>query len=428
MMHYTVKRLSYLPLYGICLLSALFLSQPGMAQLTIAQCYALARQQYPLTKQLSLIEKTRDFTVDNIARGWWPQFSVNGQASYQSAVTQVPIALPNIAIPVLSKDQYKLYADLYQPLTDGYTISKQKALAAGNASTQVAQLEVELYKLKERINQLFFGILLADLQIVQNKLLEQDIANGLDKVKAAIANGTALKSSASLLEAELLKARQRSIEIKAGRNAYASMLSVFINQPVTDTTSLQMPQPAVSTATINRPEMQWYQAQKASITIQQQLIKAKTTPRLGLFGQGGYGKPGLNMLSNEFAGYYVGGLRLNWSITGFYTAKKEKAILQVQQEGIQLQQENFLLNTRIQLAQQNHELQKYQELLSTDQQIIELRAAVKATAANQLQNGTITGIDYLSYVNAEDMARQNLLLHQVQWLMTQYNISTTTGN
>ena len=80
------------------------------------------------------------------------------------------------------------------------------------------------------------------------------------------------------------------------------------------------------------------------------------------------------------------------------------------------------------LVQQNSELQKYNELIATDKDIIRLREKIKQTSASQLENGTITSIDYLTYVNAEDQARQNMILHQVQLSMAQFNYQTTSGN
>ncbi len=396
------------------------------ATLTIEQCYELAKKNYPLAKQMSLIEKTKEYTIDNISKGFLPQISINGQATYQSAVTQVPVFIPNVE--TLSKDQYKAYGEIYQPLTDGYTIHQQKELAAVNAATEQQKLAVELYKLKDRINQLFFGILLIDAQIQQTLLVKKDIQSGIDKANASIANGAALKSSADVLKAELLKTDQRNIELKSNRKGLAAMLSLFINQQVTENTQLQDPAVALLTNTINRPELQLYETQKKSFDVQDKLIKAKNLPRLGIFGQGGYGRPGLNMLSNDFTGYYIGGLKLNWNITGSYTAKKEKAILKINQSNIDLQKETFLLNTNMSLTQQNNDVSKYADLIITDKEIISLREKVKQVASSQFANGTITSIDYLTYVNGEDQARQNMVLHEVQLKLAQYNYQTTSGN
>jgi len=301
-------------------------------------------------------------------------------------------------------------------------------LAKANAETEQQKIEVELYKLKERINQIYFGILLIDAQIEQTELLKKDIQSGIDKTNAAITNGTALKSNADNLKAELLKTDQRTIELKANRKGYTDMLAIFIAKQVTENTKLITPVTQVIQPAINRPELKLYETQKKSFDIQNKLITARNLPKVGLFFQGGYGRPGLNQLSNDFATYYIGGLKLNWNFGGLYTAKNDRALLKINQQTIDVQKEVFLFNTNLSLSQQNSEVDKFQKLINTDNEIIQLRQKVKTTAQAQLQNGVITTNDYLTYVNAEDQARQNLLLHQVQLSLAQYNYQTTYGN
>jgi outer membrane protein TolC len=397
--------------------------------LTIDSCYAMARKNYPLLKQMALVEKTKEYSIANASKGYLPQVAINGQATYQSDVTSVPISLPNVSVPTISKDQYKLYADINQPLTDVFVINQQKELLRTNSAAEGQRLEVELYKLRERVNELFFGILLIDAQIRQTELLKQDINSGITRVNAAVANGTALKSNADLLNAELLKAEQRRIELKAARRAYADMLGVFIARPVHENTALITPGalPALSQG-INRPELKQFDFQKKSAEIQSRLISVRNVPRLNLFLQSGYGRPALNMLSNDFEFYYIGGIRLNWNISGYYTFKRDKQLVTVNQEILEVQRETFLFNIGLALKRQNSEIEKLNELVSTDDRIITLRGQVKTVAATQLENGSITAIDYLSHINAEDQARQNRLIHQVQLLLAQYNYQTTTGN
>lgn len=289
-------------------------------------------------------------------------------------------------------------------------------------------MEVEIYKLRERINQLFFGILLIDEQLKQTDLLKKDIQSGIDKTNVAIQNGTATKSSVNILKAELLKANQRTIELKATRKGYAEMLSHFIGTAIDENTTLLKPAPQLVSNTINRPELKFYDLQKKTFDLQNKLITAKNLPRFSLFFQGGLGRPALNMLSNDVQGYYIGGLRLNWNLTGFYTYNKEKKILAVNQDFIDIQRETFLFNTNLNLRQQNSEITKVQELIETDSDIISLRESVKNTTKIQLENGTATTNDYLISVNAEDQARQNLILHEIQLLMAQYNYQTMSGN
>lgn len=396
--------------------------------LTIDQCYQLARQNYPLIKQMALIDKSREYTIANASKNYLPQFNIAGQATYQSEVTKIPIALPNMSIQELSKDQYRIYGEISQSLTDPLIIKQQKELIKAGSGADAEKLEVELYKLKERINQLYFGMLLIDVQLQQTELLKKDIQSGLNKVNAAIANGTSIKSNADVLSAELLKAEQRSIELKANRKGFADMLSVFINQPISETTSLKEPLVQAVSSGINRPELKLFDVQKKSFEIQNKLLLAKNLPRVSLFFQGGYGRPTLNMLSNDFGTYYIGGARFSWNISGFYTFKKEKQMQGINQNLLDVQKEVFLFNTNLSLKQQTSEVSKLSELILSDNQIIALREKVKITSNQQLTNGVVTPIDYLNYVNAEDQARQNLALHKIQLLLAQYNYQTTSGN
>ena len=418
---------------AICLISFL----PGIlftayAQdsktLTIEDCYILAKQNYPLIKQRLLIAKSKEFSIQNIANGFLPQINFSGQASYQSAVTQIPIKIPGTDIPEISKDQYKLYGEASQTLYDGGLNKEQKKLQQANSLVEEQNLEVELYTLKERINQVFFGVLLANEQLLQNDLLKRDIQAGLNKTEAAIEFGTALKSSADVLKAELLKASQHAIELQASRRAYLKMLGLFINQTLDENITLIKPESKPVLQTIQRPELLLFNYQQKIFDAQSKLINAKNRPKINAFFQGGMGRPALNFLSNDLEVYYITGIRLNWPLNGLYNAKNEKALLENSSKNIDIQKETFLFNVNLSLNRETEEINKIKTLLSTDDEIIRLRTNVKNTALAQLENGVITSNDYLREVDAEDMARQNKMLHEIQLLLAEYSQRFTSGN
>jgi len=396
--------------------------------LTLAECYELAEQHYPIVKQRDLVRKSNDYTLENLSRGYLPQVSIFGQATYQSAVTQIPIHLPGVEIPTLNKDQYKLYGEVNQSIYDGGVIRQQRQVQLSNAALEEQKIEVELYKIRERINQLYFGILLVDEQIKQTSLLKNDIELGLKKAEASFANGVAFKSNVDILKAEILKADQRMTELHTLRQAYTNMLGLFIDRSLDEHTALEKPSDIAPSQEINRPEIKLYSAQSFTVAAQYKLLTARTRPRLSLFLQGGYGRPALNLLSNNFEAYYIGGLRLNWSLASFYTIKRDKALLGLNQQTIDVQRETFLFNTNFTLRQQTAEVNKYNALLATDDEIITLRTSVKNSASAQLENGVINSNDYLREVNAEDQARQNKIIHEIQLLMAQYAQQNTTGN
>lgn len=388
----------------------------------------MAKRNYPLVKQLKLIEKSKDYSLDNANKGYLPQISIAGQVTYQSDVTGIPISLPNLTIEPLNKDQYRLYNEITQPISDLFILNKQKNLIDKNSEVEKQKIEVELFKLNERINNLFFGILLIEAQIKQTELLKKDIQTGIDKAIIAVDNGVALSTSVDLLKAELLKVNQRTIELKSNRMAYTKMLSIYIDSIIDENVILEKPMQQINSNTINRPEIKLFEIQKESLSIQNKLINNKNIPKFNLFIQSGLGRPALNMLSNEISGYYIGGLKLNWNLTSLYTSNKEKKILSLNQFGIDIQKETFILNTKLSIQQQSAETNKYIELLESDSNIIIIRENIKNTTKNQLESGVATPNDYLIAINAQDQAQQNLLLHQIQLLMSQYNLNYILGN
>jgi outer membrane protein TolC len=412
------------------LIFCLFFSQLAFAQtLTLEQVQQKARQQYPLLKQKDLIQQVKDINIENLRKGFLPQVSVSGQATYQSEVTTVKIPFPGVSIEPLSKDQYKVVADVNQMIYDGGLLKQQTAVQKMNAEVEEQKIEVELYKLTDRMNQLYLGILFIDEQLKQTELVKKDLQTGLKKIEAQVNGGVAFKSNLLLLRAELLKADQRIIELQSARTGLLDVLSLFTGEAYSTATVLQQPSVPMFAAeqTIVRPELNLFQKQKALLGEQQNLIKARNLPKTSFFFQGGYGRPGLNFLENKFATYYITGIRFNWAFGGLYTAKKEKEIIGINQQIVAVQEDVFLLNTHTQLKQQQAEIDKINQLISKDKEIIELRIKVKEAANAQLENNVITANDYLREVNAEDQARQMLIVHQLQLLQAQINYQTIKG-
>lgn len=418
----------FLLLFSMGLLICNLAVSQSLSSLSLEDCYKLAAKNYPLVQQNDWITKSQEYSLLNSSKGTLPQITIGGQTTYQSDVTQIPISLPNVKIPSISKDQYKLYGEISQPITDLFTVKYQNDLIKANTMVEQQKTAVELYKIKECINQLYFGIMLIDGQLIQNEILKKDIIAGIDKNKVAIANGIALKSSVDVLKVELLKADQRKTELKAVRKGYADMLSLFINQTIDETTQFEKLNTVSLPTVINRPELQLYDLQMKTIDVQSKLLDTKLLPRFSVFFQGGYGRPGLNMMSNDFELYYIGGVRFSWNINNFYTQKENKKLLDVNQNLLDVQKETFLFNTNLTLKQQQAEIDKIEQLIQSDIKIVQLRESVKHSAQQQLEFGTATTIDYLTYVNAEDQAKQNLILHQIQLLLAQFNYKTTIGN
>lgn len=406
----------------------------GIAQtpstISLGQCYQLAKQNYPLINQYELVSKSASYAMENASKAWMPQVSVNAQATYQSEVTEIPIKLPGLQIPAMSKDQYKVYAEVTQTVYDGGAVKSQKDIITANAQVDQKKNEVELKKINERINQLYFGVLLVNEQLKQLDISQKDIEAAIAKTNAAISQGIALKSNNDALQVELLRMDQRRVEFKATRKAYLDMLGLFLNQTLNETTIFQRPDfpSTISSTAINRPELMLIEQQQKAVMLQTKMLDVRNRPKVGVFLQAGMGRPALNMLNNDFSPYYIGGVRINWALNGFYTVKNDRAILNINQSSLSIQKDLFLFNTQYAMRQQQAELEKYQALFKSDDAIITLRTKIKNTSLVQLENGVITSSDYLREQNAEQLARETKSVHELQFLLLQYNLQYTLGN
>ena len=416
-----MEKLKYIFLFFIGLINA-------QETITLEQCYQWSRENYPLIKKQELIKKAEQYTTENALKGWLPQVNITAQATYQNDVTQFPVKLPNVNVEPLSKDQYKVFADVSQTIYDGGNIRNQKNLAKIQSEVQNIQTEVELDKLKERINQIYFGILLTDKQLLQLKLTKSDINEGIKKAEAQLKNGVIFRSNLDVLKAELVKIEQKEIELQAIKQNFVQMLSYFIKKNIDENTQLETPEKILLTKNNNRSELKLFDAQKQLLETQRKIINTKNTPKLGAFFQGGYGKPGFNMLKNEFDIFYIGGIRLNIPISGFYTQKNDLALLENQSQEIEIQRENFLFNQNFTEIQQKNDLDKIQNLIDKDDELITLRKSIKKASLAQLENGVITTNDYLREVTAEEQAILTKITHEIQYLLTQYNLKAQLNN
>jgi len=399
-------------------------------KLTLDECYIKARENFPLIKQKKYIEQSKDYNVSNIWKGYFPQISFSGQATYQSDVTSIPISFPGIKIDALSKDQYKAIAEVTQTIYDGGVMATQADIQRANAAVDDQKVEIELLKVKDRITQIYFGILLFDKQLDQIELVKKDLNASLDKLNAAFTNGTAMQSNVDVIKAELLKTDQKEIELVSSRKSFINMLGLLTNQTLDE--SVVIEQPIINLtgdySTINRPELKLYSSQQKIIEEQRGMTMAKILPKASLFFQGGYGKPTLNMLKNDFDWYYIAGAKLSWSISNLYTHANENEIIELNTKSVESQKEAFILNTKLAISQQESEIDKLNKLIQTDHKIIALRTSVKDAARAQLENGIITSSDFIRELNAEDQAKQNLSIHSIQLLLAQQNYKLTTGN
>lgn len=393
---------------------------------TLELCQKEAREKYPSSKKLDLLNKSLDYTLKTISKGYLPQLSGVNQLSWQSDVTKIPVAIPNVAVPEINQTQYKAYTDVNQLVFDGGVIKNKKKNEIATNQIESISVEIELFAIQERINNLYFGILLINEQLKQNNLLKNDIQIGLKTVEAQIVNGTAFRSSADILKAELIKVNQQTITLKNNKSAWIDMLILFTGIDINHNSIFEVPTIIDSSSEINSPELKFFEFKNQKLDIEKQLINKRDIPKVSLFAQSGMSNPGLNMFEEGMQNYFIGGIRLNWSIS--YSKKKEKAILDIKKEMNNADLETFVFNTKQQLKQQNSEIQKLKEFIETDDDLIELRTSIKKASLAQLENGVINSNDYLREINEENKAIQNKKTHEIELLLAIYKEKTIKGN
>ena len=394
--------------------------------LTLAQCYEQARTHAPLRRQIALNDAQAANNRARLATQLHlPQLALNGQASYQSEVTTIPLEGPGIDIQPLSKDQYRLTLDANQTLFDGGVTRRQQELENLNSQVSNQQVEVSLFRLREQVNGLYFGTLLAEETVRLRQALRADLQQRRQALLARRVNGAATGQDVARLDAEVLNLDQQLRDLATTRAGLLRQLGELLGQNLPPDTRLTTP--AELPPAVPRPEPTLYARQLALLAGQEKLTTAHLAPRLSAFGQVGYGRPTLNFLRNDLHGYGLAGVRLNWNLNNYYTRRQDRETIRLSQEAVAAQQAAFEQNLRVTLAGQQTAVERYQSLLTTDAELIGLREKIRATAAVQLENGIIGFSDYFTEANNLTQARVNEQLHRLQLLQAQADYLVTQG-
>lgn len=398
------------------------------AQLTIETCQQQAQQNYPLVMQYNLIREAQEYDLNRASKGYLPQLSLAAKATYQTDVTQIPFSLPNMNIPSPSKDQYQVVAEVNQVLWDGGHIRAQKQQIKASAEKDLQEQQVSMYAIRERVNALFFGILLLEERLNLNSLYEQELARTYAKINSFIDNGIANSTDLATVRVAQLANHQQRAELESANQAYRQMLGAFIGTSAVTDKLIHPVTPEETSMEINRPELQLFTARNSVLDAQVKQLNARTLPSLHLFVQGAYGRPGLNMLQNDFKVYAIGGIRFSWAFGNYYTRQDDLRQIEVARRTIRTQQETFLFNTHRQIESGHGEIEKYRRTMTDDQEIITLREKIQRSCEAKVSEGTMSVIDYMQEVTQTETARQNEVLHRIQLIQAIYNLKNITNN
>lgn len=408
----------------------------AMSQTTLEQCMQAAERNYPLIRQYDLIARTNDLTVSNIGKAWLPQVSASAQATWQSAVTAWPeqmqamLSQMGTEVKGLKKDQYRIAVDVAQTVYDGGSIGAQQAIAREQGSVQAAQTEVTLYAVRQRASEMYYGLLLLDDQLRLNADLQTLLENNEKKLASLYKRGAAAECDYLAVKAERLNAMQQMASLQSQRQTLARMLSAFCGIEVTDVVKPSVAEVGAD-ATNRRPELRLADAQLRLADAQERELNSRLMPRLSLFASGFYGYPGYNMfedmMRHKWSLNAMVGARLTWNIGALYTRKNDKAKLDLQRATAQNSRDVFLFNNRLEQTQQRQDIARYRQMLTTDDEIIGLRASVRKAAESKLSHGIIDVNALVKEINAENAARVQQSIHQIEMLKAMSDLQLTVS-
>ena len=414
----------------LLLLSVLAVLFPAVRAQSLEECRQAAEHNYPIIRQYDLIARTTELTVRNIQKAWFPQISVTAQGSYQNKVTAWPENLQGLfsqmglQLQGLSRDQYKVGIDVRQTLFDRGTIGSRREIARGEGAVQAAQTEVDLYKIGQRVHEMYFALLLLDEQLRLNADANALLRSNEQQLAAMLKSGTASAGDFENVKAERLSAEQQQTELLSQRQTLQRLLSLFCGIPVD---SIRRPAvPNLPSGENKRPELRLFDCRLQLTDAQEKALDAQLLPQLGLFAQGYYGNPGLNifedMMKRRWSWNGIAGLKLTWNLSALYTHRNEKSKLRVQRELIENARQQFLFNNRLDETQQSENVRRFRAIAQRDGEIIALRTAVRKAAESKLAHGIIDVNGLLREINKENAAKTQQAIHEIDMLKAMYDL------
>lgn len=407
----------------------------AVADVTVEQCVAFTQENYPLIQKYDLLRQSRQIDLSDINKSWLPQIGISAQGTVQNAVPSFPDALSEMLdrtgtdMKGLGKLQYKVGIDLNQTIWDGGASKANRTIAERENAQQEAALDVEFYAVRERVESLFFGILLVEEQIKQTELTRTLLESNLSMLRSMKANGTAMQSDVDMVEAQLLTVQQQIIQAKSLSQSYRRMLGVYTGKNMTAEVFTKPSSSMPVELTSARPELTLFDARIKSNDARLGSIRSSVMPRIGLFAQAYYGYPGYDyfksMMNRDMSFNVLAGVKISWNIGSFYTKKNSERKLQLANDGVAADREIFLFNTNLQTSSQTAHISELEDIIREDSHIVELRANVRRSAESQLKNGVIDATALLTKFTDENQARLTSSYHEIQLIQSIYQLKYT---
>ena len=399
----------------------LVISVRSQNQYSLDQAIKDARSHCAVSGMSVWMDKEHEILISNLNKKWLPQVNLSAQASYQSETSGIDLSFPGINIPRLSKDQYKIQADISQMIYDGGTNAALKALQKEKLNMDQNGIRLEVDAMVENTILTYFTVMETGIRIQQTDLAIQNLEAVIKKANVAVESGVMLRSESDQLHAEAIKLRNLKEEIQGAHQSALDVLVLLTGKdqlsPLTNVSILPD-----STINISANFLAQLDLQKNLISQNLSLEQKNIVPKLAAFAQTGYGKPGLNFLKNEFAPYYLVGLKLTWQLSAFYTYQNQQQLSKFAKKKTDVRKQDILQKKQMRYQQLLRDWQRLEKSGPKDAELVELRKRILATSEVQLANGTITASTYLTRLNDVTEASLTKEINEIKmnknaWLM-----------
>ena len=398
-------------------LLAMILLPIAVHALSLNEARSMACDNYPAIRQYRMIEQSRDFTLDNVMKGWLPQVSISVGAYGFTDILRSDQRMEQIGMD-MNNFMANASVMIKQSVYDGGQIAARKKVVWAESQVQKQHLDVSMYAINEQVDQLFFGILLLDEQLEQNALLQKDLATSEQTIRSMMAGGIANQTDLDAILVERLKAEQQNESLLASRQSYLRMLGVFVGKDLAAAAeTLEKPAQGYVRANVNRPELKYYASQNLFLDAQRKQLNTQLRPTVGIFGMGMVHSKMSDMLNN---GMMVAGVSVSWNIGALYTRKNDIRKIEVQRQINDSQREVFLFNNRLQNEEADGAIASLKRQIEKDEEIVRLRENIRGKSDRKVELGTKSVNELVSDINAVSLARAQKAMHEIQLLKEIY--------
>jgi outer membrane protein TolC len=389
----------------------------------------------PRQRQFTLLARQTELRLRNLSAERLPAIKAEAQAQYQSDVFSPPVLSGGgTVIPPPPNDTYDSRISVDQAIVDP-TIGVRRRVEQAQQAESEARVRSALFDLRREVNEAFFN---AALLSERRRIIAATIA-GLEKqlreAGVRVREGAALPGDTAAIQATLLQRQQDDAEVEADRRAALVRLTELVKRPVSGAQPFALPDLTGATAQARqsldslrtRPEYQQYARTRDVLTRQQEAVSADRKPRLSAFGQAGYGRPGLNPVSDEFDTYYLAGLKVTWSPWNWGSGNRERQAIAIQREIVASEEAAFTSRLTRDIQNDLADIDRLDAALALDDQIVELRERVDAETGIRFHEGVVTASEYVDRNTDVLQARLARATHRVEQVQARARFLTSLG-